>query len=239
MSQSSTDAPAAAYRRKVRIKTIIFAFMILFFWLQPKIQTWRDGRKASESGSSDTVAHDHSPRTGITQVPANRSRVVIEEVDEPILAEGGRDDSTSSTLEKSPTKSPPVPGELREIRNLVFESTAGLQYVPGSADTHRLKHIMQHAKDDLSKPKHGVFEGDRDKILAVIDEAYEKAKIGGKDVRKSLQNERTVFTVNLDRKIGYVGGSSGKRDGNPDCRFLQLVLEDENVVITAYPTRSF
>ncbi len=98
---------------------------------------------------------------------------------------------------------------------------------------------MQHAKDDLSKPKHGVFEGAEHEILAVIDEAYEKAKKGGKDVRKSLQDERIAYIVNLGRKIGYVGGSSGKRDGNPDCHYLQLVLEDENVVITAYPTRSF
>lgn len=238
MSQPLSDAPATAYRRKNRVKIIIFSILVLFFWLQPKIQTWLDGRQADESGGSDSVARDNADHTGTPQVPTNRSRVVIENVDEPILAEVDRDNSTSSTLEKSPPKSPPALGELREVRNLVFESTAGLRYVPGSADSHRLKHVMQHAKDDLSKSKHGVFEGAEDEILAVIDKAYEEAKKGGKDVRKSQQDERTVYIVNLGRKIGYVGGSFGKRDGNPDCHYLQLVLEDENV-ITAYPTRSF
>lgn len=239
MSQQLSDPAAAAYQRKTRVKIIIFAILMLIFWLQPKIQIWLDGSQADGNRDSDSVARENADRTGTTQVPASRRRVVIEDVDEPIPAEADRDNSTSSTLEKPPTNSPPALGKLREIRDLVFESTAGLRYVPGSADSHRLKHVMQHAKDDLSKPKHGVFKGGRDEILAVIDEAYEKAKKGGKDVRNSLRDERTAYIVNLGRKIGYVGGSSGKRDGNPDCHYLQLVIEDENVVITAYPTRSF
>ena len=232
MSQTSSDAPAAAYRRKTRVKFIIFAMLMLVFWLQPKIQTWLDGRTADESGASDLVPMDRNQ--GAEQSTADK------DTDKGTTATARKSlDSTSSSPEKSQTEPPPVLGELREIRNLVFESTAGLRYVPGSADSHRLQHVMQHAKDDLSKPRHGVFEGADDEILAVIDEAYEKAKKGGKDVHKSLQNERTVYIVNLGRKIGFVGGSSGERDGNPDCRYLQLVLEDNNVVITAYPTRSF
>ena len=130
-------------------------------------------------------------------------------------------------------------GELREIRNNVFESTAGLRYVPGSEDSHRLRHVMQHAKDDTAKKIHGVFEGDRDQILATIDEAWQKAVKGGRDVRSEEQNDRLVYTVNLRRKIGYMGGSEGERQGHPDCRYLKLVLEDGNVVISAYPVKSF
>ena len=133
----------------------------------------------------------------------------------------------------------PVLGKLREIRNNVFESTAGLRYVPGSADDHRLSHVMQHARDDATKPIHGVFDGKRDQILGVIDEAYQKAKKGGRDVRSENQNDRLVYTVYLGRRIGYMGGSEGERKGNPACRYVRIVLENENVVISAYPTKSF
>ena len=390
MSQPASDATAAAYRRKTYAKLIIFIILMLIVWLQPKVQTWLENRKAGGAGGSNVTANNDSASSNTAQIPSNRSKVVIKDVDEPVVAEVDRTNSETSTTpvittpsssvsesdstseadaktaadaksataatekskstksksnkkktesgtsdvtksdaaksdaaksakvsppaEKSSTtksgsssskadnadnkvagtdapksagkkssgsgtirmdrddlskrrtageepttsknstatspdksttssdksqKDTPALGQLREIRDYVFESTAGLLYVKGSADGHRLKHVMQHAKDDLSKPKHGVFEGDRDQILAVIDEAYEKTKKGGKDVRKSEQDGRTVYIVNLGRKIGYVGGSSGERSGNPDCRYVQLVLEDENVVITAYPTRSF
>lgn len=130
-------------------------------------------------------------------------------------------------------------GKLRELEDNVFESTAGLLYVPGGAEGHRLKHVMQHAKDNPSKPVHGVFDGDRDEILAVIDEAFMKAKKGGSDVRSEKQNGRRVYTVNLRRRIGQVGGSEGERQGHPDCRFVRIVLENENEVITAFPSKSF
>lgn len=130
-------------------------------------------------------------------------------------------------------------GKLKEIEDNVFESTAGLVYVPGGAEGHRLKHIMQHAKDNPSKPVHGVFDGDRDQILAVIDEAFMKAKKGGSDVRSEKQNGRRVYTVNLRRRIGQVGGSEGERQGHPDCRFVRMVLENENEVITVFPSKSF
>ena len=130
-------------------------------------------------------------------------------------------------------------GKLKEVDDNVFESTAGLLYVPGGAEGHRLKHVMQHAKDNPSKPVHGVFDGDRDKILAVIDEAFMKAKKGGSDVRSEKQNGRRIFTVNLRRRIGQVGGGEGERQGHPDCRFVRIVLENENEVISAYPSKSF
>jgi hypothetical protein len=246
MSQPASDAIAAAYRRKTYAKLIIFVILMLIVWLQPKVQTWLDGSKAGEEGSSDVVAKQDSASDARKSSGKGLVRMDRDTGTKQRTA-GGESHSSSSTAttppetsdassEKSQPKDTPALGELR---NNVFESTAGLRYVPGSADSHRLRHVMQHAKDDLSKPKHGVFEGDRDQILAVIDEAFEKTKKGGKDVRKSDQGERTVYIVNLGRKIGYVGGSSGERSGNPDCRYLQLVLEDDNVVITAYPTKSF
>ena len=317
MSQPSSDAAGAAYRRKVWTKLLIFVVLAVVIWLQPKIQAWLEGRNAAGSKNADAVAkHDTDP-SDTFQPSGNRSRVVINDIDEPVVAEVDRSDSvlvkeslgdktkvsqprtetaspevsasepsgTQSKTDRSKaanknkgsdlvrmdrdpagkqrpsgrdsaanTKTPdaattpsdtaqpdtePVLGQLREIRNKVFESTAGLRYVPGSEDHHRLDHVMQHAKDDTTKPIHGVFEGTRDQILAVIDEAYQKAEKGGRDVRSEEQNDRLVYTVNLGRKIGYMGGSGGERAGNPDCRYVRIVLEDGNVVISAYPTKSF
>lgn len=187
----------------------------------------RPSRADRKNQGSDLVRLDQDPATRPQTAGSNSA------------SETTTSDAASTPSEGAQPDGEPVLGQLREIRSNVFESTAGLRYVPGSADSHRLRHVMQHAKNDLSKPKHGVFEGNRDEILAVIDEAYEKALMGGKDVRKRMENNRLVYIVNLGRKIGYAGGSEGERQGNPDCRYVQLVLEDENVVITAYPTKSF
>lgn len=119
----------------------------------------------------------------------------------------------------------------------VFVSPAGLVYRSGSTHGHRLKHVMQHAEDDLSKPIHGVFIGSQTDILLLIDEAYELAQERGPpDVEQKQERGRTVITVNLKRKIGYTGGQAGQRDNQPPCHTLKLVLEDKNV-ITAYPVK--
>lgn len=130
-------------------------------------------------------------------------------------------------------------GKLNEIDDNVFESTAGLVYLPGSTDGHRLRHVMEHSKDNTSKEIHGIYDGNRDEILAVIDEAFMKAKKGGTDVRSEIRNGRRVYTVNLKRRIGQMGGRQGERQGNPDCRYVRLVLENDVEVVTAYPTKSF
>lgn len=142
--------------------------------------------------------------------------------------------------EKAAAKEEPPPGKLTLIRGTrdEFRSTAGLMYVRGSADGHRLKHVLKHAKDDSSKPVHGVYSGDRDQILAWIDIAYVKAKKGGKGTRTEAQGGRTVYTADLGEKIGFVGGQVGKRKGHPPCRFLRLVVQNRNEVVTAYPSQS-
>lgn len=248
MSQPFSDTAGAAYRRKVWTKLIAFVVLVAVVWLQPKIQQWLNGHSAGEVDASTEAEQNHSDPPTTSQHQADRNRVVIKDVDEPVVAEIDRTDRDSSaertarrdsTSETSQRKIEPAFGQLREIRNNVFESPAGLFYVPGSSDNHRLRHVMQHAKDDTSKVIHGVFEGNRDQILAVIDEAWLKVQKSDRDVRSEEQNERFVHTVNLGRKIGYMGGSEGKRKGNPDCRYVRIILEDDNVVISAYPTKSF
>lgn len=124
---------------------------------------------------------------------------------------------------------------LTEVRPNVFVSPAGLEYGEGSAEGHRLSHLMRHAEDSPGRPIHGVFEGSREEILALLDEVWQTAQSRGPpDVEREVQGGRTVYTVNVGRKIGYVGGRSGSRRGFPPCRAVKLVLEG-TAVITAYP----
>ena len=138
---------------------------------------------------------------------------------------------------KSKAKSQPELGQLRDLGGKVWESVAGLKYGPGSREKHRLLHIMRHAEDQPNRPgKHGVFlgEGERKKILALIDEAYLKALKGGRQVEKKKEGNRVVYTVDMGRRIGCVGGQVGNKQGKPSASRIRLVLDGTNV-ITAFP----
>lgn len=145
--------------------------------------------------------------------------------------------SKSGTSSKSEPKEKPL-GTLTVISGTrdEFRSTAGLMYLPGSADKHRLLHVLKHASDNPSKPVHGVFDGDRPKILAWIDRTYLMGKKGEKGVRVEEERGRTVYTAHLNERVGYVGGQKGKRNGNKECRYLRLVIQNGNEVVTAYPS---
>ena len=52
--------------------------------------------------------------------------------------------------------------------------------------------------------------------------------------QQEREGRRTVFTVNLGRVVGFVGGQTGKRRNNPAVTHVRLVLEGVNV-ITAFP----
>lgn len=125
-------------------------------------------------------------------------------------------------------------GILREIRPERFMSPQGLQYVPGSAEGHRLEHLRRHTADQPSRPgKHGVFDGGMEGALKTIDRAYELAK---KKQRTTTQvdGKRTIHTVDLGKRVGFVGGREGNRRRKPMARRVKLVLEG-NRVITAFP----
>lgn len=128
-------------------------------------------------------------------------------------------------------------GILRDVGRGVKESPAGLRYAPGSQEGHRLDHVMRHAQDQPNRPgKHGVFEGDQREILTLIDEAYLAAKRGDRGVRRQRDGPRTIYTVDLQRRVGYVGGQVGRQRNHPAARGVRLVLEGSNV-ISAYPVQ--
>lgn len=137
----------------------------------------------------------------------------------------------------SPPSELPKLGVLTPIGDKAFRSTAGLIYRQERSE-HRIDHVMQHSRDNASKPVHGVYTGTREEILSWIDEAYMIAqKRGPPQVIKEDQGDRITITVNLNRKIGYMGGENGARRGHPPLKMIKLVLEDQDV-ITAYPTNN-
>jgi hypothetical protein len=69
--------------------------------------------------------------------------------------------------------------------------------------------------------------------LRTIDLAFERAK-SGQNTATQVDDDRTIYTVDLETRVGYVGGSSGRRRSNPPAHRVRLVLEG-NKVVTAYP----
>ena len=126
---------------------------------------------------------------------------------------------------------------LEEVGRDSYRSETGLLYTRGSVHGHRLKHLMSHAEDDPNRPgQHGVFdETDPAALVQLIDEVYLQA-LQDKNTRKSTEDRRTVYTIDLGRRVGYIGGESGGRRDHPPARHVRLVLEGERF-ITAFPVR--
>lgn len=148
----------------------------------------------------------------------------------------------SGASEASPVREPASdPADLSQFLTEVsrnrFESPAGLLYTPGSQQGHRLKHLMKHAEDDPDRVgQHGVFDdSEAIAVVKLVDEAYEQA-LTGKSTKTSREGNRTVYTVNLGRRVGYIGGQSGGRRNHPSANYVRLVVEGERL-ITAFPVR--
>ena len=147
--------------------------------------------------------------------------------------------STGNTTPPNPADAS-APGELEKVfrgGRETYVSAAGLRYTRGSQQGHRLKHLMAHAKDKPNRPgQHGVFDSnDVGEVVSLVDEAYLQAQTG-RDTRTQQEDERIVYEVNLRRRIGYVGGTSGKRKNHPAAKHLRLVIQGDRV-ITAFPVR--
>jgi len=149
-------------------------------------------------------------------------------------------DITSAQLAGNQSNTePPVRGRdlfLKSSGGRNLTSPAGLIYTMGGGGEHRVDHVMRHAVDDENRPVHGVFEGDEESILRLIDEAYLLVQEGSSRVQSEDSDGNAVYTVSLQRRIGYEGGQRGARNGNRPLTRLRLVLQ-ENRVITAYPYR--
>jgi RHS repeat-associated protein len=127
-------------------------------------------------------------------------------------------------------------GRLRSVGQKVWESTTGLRYGADPRFGNRVQHVLQHATNDPNRPGfHGVFDAGKSGTLGVIDEAWMLAQQGGSGVTVVQQGARTIYTVDMGRQIGYIGGQAGAALGNPVTDYVQLVIEGTNNIITAFP----
>lgn len=126
-------------------------------------------------------------------------------------------------------------GLLKDLGREEYMSPGGLRYTRGSAEGHRLKHIERHLKDQPSRPgSHGVFYGDMAQVIRWLDDTFDRAKSGAKGTRKKQEDRRLVLEAQFSKPVGYVGGQTGKRKGNPDAKWIRMVVEGDRV-ITAFP----
>ncbi|MBZ0236593.1 MAG: hypothetical protein K8M05_29975 [Deltaproteobacteria bacterium] len=126
-------------------------------------------------------------------------------------------------------------GILRSVGQGYWMSRGGLRYGPDPAFGNRVRHVLNHSADIPNRQvPHGVFDAGRKGTLEVVDEAWAIAQRGGGDVTFSWQGSRTTYTVNMGRRIGFVGGAPGAALGNPAAYHVRIVLQG-NDVITAYP----
>jgi RHS repeat-associated protein len=117
-----------------------------------------------------------------------------------------------------------------------YKSPAGLEYGPDPNPNFasRVDHVLNHAVDQPNRPLHGVFGATTDTgVLQDIDEAYQK--VLNNDAFPVQQGNRTVSFVDMGRDIGMVGGQAGAAAGNPVVQYVQLVTENGNRVISAFP----
>ncbi|MCA8990454.1 MAG: hypothetical protein KDA88_00660 [Planctomycetaceae bacterium] len=219
-----SNAPQTGQPKWNKWRLLAFLLLVGIAWAVRRFESESEDASVErpETATAAEVAADDAPTVDLTEELSSVS-VEQENVDQ-VENESGTGNAK------------PKLGQLREVGKKVFVSTAGLKYGPGSADGHRLLHVMQHAEDDSEKPIHGVFEGSKEEILAAIDEAWLLVKEKSKQVKTEEQGGRQVFTIDLKRRVGYTGGEVGKRKNHPACTKIRIVIEDENEVVSAYPT---
>ena len=198
---------------------ITILLLALAYWLMPAPN---DSTPNSHSeGPVSTSALDSSSGSAAPQTRSSERNVAEVEGAE----RGSGSEADAGEL---------VEGLLRPLPGRRYLSPAGLVYAPGSAEGHRLEHLRRHTEDDPDRPgSHGVFDGGLAGALRTIDLAFERAKSGRKTTTQ-VDDDRTIYTVDLETRVGYVGGSSGRRRSHPPARRVRLVLEG-NKVVTAFP----
>lgn len=162
--------------------------------------------------------------------------------DPPVAQAPAERPTTPPARAELPTSSKRVdPGDLTEVLTEAgrgaYRSEGGLRYTRGSQHGHRLAHVLAHTRDEPDRVgQHGVYDTDDPAtVVRLIDEAYTQA-LTGRDTRTERERERTVYTVDLGRRIGYIGGQSGNRRNRPRAEHLKLVVEGDRL-ITAFPYR--
>ncbi len=151
---------------------------------------------------------------------------------------GIRADASRQVAASAGAASANVAGRLKYLGNETWESPLGLQYGPDAQYGNRIAHVLRHAGDQpLRVGEHGVFDAGRSGIVGVVDEAWAIAQKGGAGVVVSNVGNKAIYTVDMGRRIGWVGGQGGAALGNPAVNNVQLVIRNGNQVITGFPIR--
>ena len=144
--------------------------------------------------------------------------------------------------EQAAAKSEPADGSstehftLRHVGDDVWLSPAGLRYQGRDpAGLSRVEHISRHLADIPSRDgPHGVFDGGRERAFAVIDEAWRLAHT--RRLRPVAEGDRSSYTVDLGRRIGFLGGRTGAAQKHPPLSRVFIVFETGTTnIITAFP----
>lgn len=127
-------------------------------------------------------------------------------------------------------------GPLKRLGPEEFRSSGGLTYLsdPGEKFASRADHVLAHTIDDPSRPIHGVFEVGDDpcRVFDLLDEAWTKIQNG-----HAVDRGDGSYDVEMERDVGYVGGSEGASAEYPTTRWVRVVVYAPSTptVVTAYP----
>jgi filamentous hemagglutinin len=102
----------------------------------------------------------------------------------------------------------------------IWKTPAGLDYGIGSIHGNRIKHVLDHVVQNPNKRRHTVFSVERNQVLALIDEAWEKRG-------QPLLNDPGSYVISLGRVVGTTG----------ETRIKIVVRPGTNKLITAYPVK--
>ncbi len=125
---------------------------------------------------------------------------------------------------------------LKEIGRDTWLSPGGLRYRGRDSEgLTRVEHIRRHTRDIPERDgPHGVFDGGPDLAFAVIDEAWRLAQ--ERKLRPQKEGDRSSYTVDLRRRIGFLGGRAGAAQDHPPLRRVFLVFTTGTQdIITAFP----
>ncbi|MEV7978356.1 RHS repeat-associated core domain-containing protein [Streptomyces sp. NPDC086519] len=112
--------------------------------------------------------------------------------------------------------------DLTDLGDGWYRSQAGLDYGPGSAEGHRILHVMEHARENPAKPRHGVYDTGSKGILETVDEAWDRRALAAS---VNQQGARTTYVIPMSRRVGLNEGED----------YISITVEHGNEVITAFP----